>query len=76
MAEIYHRTLGGKVTFIDAMTRDEVEAATARAPWEWSTSSRLFAPWPASRVRGVPVEPLSLADASPRATSIWKRAAT
>jgi hypothetical protein len=51
MAECYHRSRGGKVTFIDAMTRDEVEEAVERAPWEWATSPRGFAPWPAGRVR-------------------------
>jgi hypothetical protein len=69
MAEIYHRTLGGKVTYIDAMTRDEVEAAIAGAPFEWSTSPRGFAPWPPHAVRGTPVIPPSLAD-EPKA---WKR---
>jgi hypothetical protein len=75
VAEIYHRSRGGRVTMIDAMTRDEVEDAIERAPWEWHTSPRGFAPWPASRVRGVPVIPPSLADeAKPIANSIWKRA--
>jgi hypothetical protein len=74
MAECYHRSLAGKVTWVE-MTRGEVEAAVKRAPWEWSTSSRLFAPWPPSRVRGVPVIPPSLADeAKPIASSLWKRA--
>jgi hypothetical protein len=73
MAEIYHKTLGGKVTWIE-MTRDEVAAAIARAPWEWSIELRGFAPWPASRVRGEPVTPPSLADtAQPSATPIWNR---
>jgi hypothetical protein len=73
MAAIYRRTLGGKVTFIDAMTRDDVAFAVARAPWEWSTEPRGFAKWPADRVRGDPVEPPSLADTWPRngADSIW-----
>ena len=75
MAKVYHRTLADKVTWIDAMTRAEIEAATARAPWEWSTSSRLFESWPASRVRGVPVIPPSLADtAQPRAPKMWDTA--
>jgi hypothetical protein len=38
------------------MTRDEVETAVARAPWEWSTELKGFSPWPAARVRGEPVE--------------------
>ena len=71
MAEAYHRSLAGKVTWIDAMTRAEVAAATARAPWEWSTSPRLFAPCPLSRVRGEPVYPPSLADTSPRSPKMW-----
>jgi hypothetical protein len=75
MAECYHRSRGGKVTFIDAMTRDEVEEAIERAPWEWATSPRGFARLPADRVRGDPVEPPSLADtAKPSADPIWKRA--
>jgi hypothetical protein len=65
VAEIYHRSAAGKVTFIDAMTRDEVEAATARAPWEWCETLRGFAPWPPDRVRGEPVIPPSLADTMP-----------
>jgi hypothetical protein len=36
VAEVYHRTAAGKVTWVDALTRDEVEAAVARAGWEWS----------------------------------------
>jgi hypothetical protein len=71
MAEVYHRSRGGKVTWIDAMTRDEVAAAVERAPHEWSLSLRGFKPWPADRVRGEPVEPQSLADAMARASSIW-----
>jgi hypothetical protein len=71
MAEVYHRSAAGKVTFIDAMTRADVEAATARAPWEWSTELRGFAPWPPDRVRGEPVEPPSLADAMPRPSKMW-----
>ena len=51
MAEIYHRTLAGKVMWIE-MTRDEVNAAVARCPWEWSLSPRSFASWPPSRRRG------------------------
>ena len=72
MTEIYHRSLGGRVTFTDAMTRDEVEAAIARAPWEWNTAPRGFAPWPPDRVRGEPFVPASLADtAEPRGSSVW-----
>jgi hypothetical protein len=71
MAEIYHRTASGRVTYIDAMTRDEIEAAISRCPWEWSAEPRGFAPWPATLVRGEPVTPPSLADAMPRASSIW-----
>jgi hypothetical protein len=52
VAEVYHRTRGGKVTFIDAMTRDEIEEAIERAPWEWHTAPRGFGKRPASRVRG------------------------
>ena len=74
MAEIYHRSLGGKVTFIDAMTRDEIAAAVDRAPWEWNTAPRGFAPWPPTCIRGVAVEPPSLADTSPRASSVWDMA--
>jgi hypothetical protein len=75
MTVVYHRTLGGKVTFIDAMTRDEIEAAVERAPWEWSAEPRGFAEWPVDRVRGEPVELRSLADdARPFANSLWKRA--
>jgi hypothetical protein len=74
MAEVFHRTLAGKVTWIDAMTRDEVAAAVERCPWEWSLSPRLFAPWPASRRRGDPVYPPSLADTTqPSANPIWNR---
>jgi hypothetical protein len=69
MAEAYHRSLAGKVTWIE-MTRDEVEAAVARRPWEWSTSPRDFAPWPAALVRGEPVEPPSLADAMPQRAAL------
>jgi hypothetical protein len=73
MAEIYHRTLGGRVTWVE-MTRDEVEEAIARAPWEWAASPRSFAKWPADRIRGVPVIPASLADtAAPAQGSIWER---
>jgi hypothetical protein len=72
VAEVYHRTFGGRVTFLDAMTRDEIAAAIERAPWEWHTAPRGFAPWPADRVRGEPVYPPSLADtAQPRAPKMW-----
>jgi hypothetical protein len=74
MAEIYHRSVGGKVTFIDAMTHDEVADAIERAPWEWHSAPRGFAPWPADRVRGVPVIPPSLADRMPRGSSVWDQA--
>jgi hypothetical protein len=72
VAEVYHKTLGGRVTWTE-LTRDEVAFAIARAPWEWSTEPRGFAKWPADRVRGDPVEPPSLADTWPRngADSIW-----
>jgi hypothetical protein len=74
MAEVYHRTLGGRITFIDAMTRDEVEEAIARAPHEWSLSLRGFAPWPPALVRGEPVELPSLVDAMrPRASPARSR---
>jgi hypothetical protein len=74
MAEIYHRALGGRVTWVDAMTRADVAAAVARAPWEWALSPRGFAPWPASRVRGEPVYPASLADeAKPSTSPVWDR---
>jgi hypothetical protein len=69
---VFHRSLGGKITWIDAMTRDEIEAAIARAPWEWSADQKGFAPWPSHAVRGEPVIPASLAD-TPRASAIWKR---
>jgi hypothetical protein len=65
VAEIYHRTFGGRVTFLDAMTRAEVASAIERAPWEWHTAPRGFAKWPADRVRGVPIVPLSVADTWP-----------
>lgn len=71
MAECYHRTAAGKVTWIDAMTRDEIATAVDRAPWEWNTAPRGFAPWPPSLVRGVPVTPPSLADAMPRSPKMW-----
>jgi hypothetical protein len=71
MAEVYHRSAAGKVTWIDAMTRAEVEAAVKRAAWEWSTSPRGFAPWPPELVRGEPIEPPSLADAMPRSPKMW-----
>jgi hypothetical protein len=74
VAEVYHRTFGGRVTFLDAMTRYEVEEAVRRAPHEWSLSLRGFAPWPPSLVRGEPVVPPSLADTMPRASSIVGRA--
>jgi hypothetical protein len=51
MPEIYHRTLAGKVTWIGDLTSDEAAEAIARAPWEWHTAPRGFAPWPAGRVR-------------------------
>jgi hypothetical protein len=74
VAEIYHRTLGGRVTWIDAMTRAEIEEAVERAPYEWSLSLRGFAPWPADLVRGDPVVPASLADTvKPSASSLWER---
>jgi hypothetical protein len=74
MAVIYHRTAGGKVTYIDAMTRDEIEAAIKRAPFEWSASPRGFAPWPPSLLRGDPVYPASLADeARPSQSKVWDR---
>jgi hypothetical protein len=62
VAEIYHRTTAGKVVWIDAMTRADVEEAVKRAPHEWSLSLRGFAPWPLHAVRGEPVSPASLAD--------------
>jgi hypothetical protein len=63
MAVIYHRTLGGKVTYIDAMTRDEIEEAIERAPWEWSADLKSFASWPAGRARGVAIDlPSTAAD--------------
>jgi hypothetical protein len=74
MAQVYHKTLAGRVTYIDAMTRDDVAFAIARAPWEWSAEPRGFAPWPASRDRGDPVELRSLADTT--AAGAWKRVAT
>jgi hypothetical protein len=46
VAEVYHRSASGKVTWVDAMTRDEIEAAIKRAPHEWHTAPRGFAPWP------------------------------
>jgi hypothetical protein len=74
VAAVYHRALGGRVTFIDAMTRDEVAAAVERCPWEWAVELQGFAPWPASRARGDPFYPPSLADtAKPSTTAIWNR---
>jgi hypothetical protein len=70
MPEVYHRTLGGRVTLTE-MRRDEIAAAIARCPWEWHTAPRGFAPWPDDLVRGVPVEPPSLADAMPRSPKMW-----
>jgi hypothetical protein len=73
MAEVYHRALGGRVTWIE-MTRSEVAAAVAQAPWEWAIEIRGFAPWPASRVSGEPVYPASLADeAKPSTSPVWDR---
>ncbi len=75
MSEIYHRSLGGRITFIDAMTRDEIEDAVKRAPWAWCETLRGFAPWPPDRVRGEPVYPPSLADtAQPRPPRVWDMA--
>jgi hypothetical protein len=74
MTAIYYRTAGGRVTYIDAMSRDDVANALARAPWMWSTEPRGFAPWPADRVRGEPVELRSAADTT--AAGAWKRVAT
>jgi hypothetical protein len=75
VAEVYHRSAAGKVTWIDAMTRGEIEEAIERAPWEWNTAPRGFAKWPADLVRGVPVIPPSLADtAQPRAPKMWDMA--
>jgi hypothetical protein len=77
MAECYHRSLAGKVVWIGDLTRDEVAEALARAPWEWHTAPRGFAPWPPSRVRGEVFEPPSLADTMTGARSstsgIWDR---
>jgi hypothetical protein len=75
LAEVYYRSLGGRITFIDAMTRDEIEAAVARAPHEWSLSLRGFAKRPPELVRGTPVVPASLADTmgSTRTSSLWER---
>jgi hypothetical protein len=74
VAEVYHRTAAGKVTWVDALTRDEVEAAVARAGWEWSLSPRGFAPWPPTLLRGIPVTAPSLADTLPSRNKIWDRA--
>jgi hypothetical protein len=74
VTEVYHRTAGGKVTYIDAMTRDEVEAAVKRAPHEWATSPRTFTKWPPTLLRGTPVIPASLADeARPSQSKVWDR---
>jgi hypothetical protein len=72
VAEVYHRTFGGRVTFIDAMTRAEIEEAIERAPWEWHTAPRGFASWPAGRVRGVPVIPLSRRHLAARIESLGR----
>jgi hypothetical protein len=63
MAECYHKTIGGRVTWVE-MTRDEVEEAVKRAPHEWAASPRGFAPWPAEidRVEVVEVELSTAAD--------------
>jgi hypothetical protein len=71
--EIYHRSAAGKVVWLE-MTRDEAAEAIARAPWEWHTAPRGFAPWPADRVRGVPTAAPSLADTLPSRNKIWDRA--
>jgi hypothetical protein len=47
----YHRSLGGSVT-LNAMGADERAFAVAHEPWRWSLSPRIFARWPADRVRG------------------------
>jgi hypothetical protein len=75
MTEVYHRSAGGRVTWIGDLTRDEVAEVVGRAPWEWSLSLKGFAPWPAGRVRGEPVTPASLADTmgSTRSSSLWER---
>jgi hypothetical protein len=62
------------VTWTDAMTRADVEVAIKRAPHEWSLSLRGFAPWPADRVRGVPVIRPSLADTWPHRSKVWDAA--
>jgi hypothetical protein len=73
MAEVYHKTLGGRVTWVE-LTRDEVASVIERAPHEWAASPRGFAKWPLHTVRGVPVIPPSMADeAKPIASSLWKR---
>jgi hypothetical protein len=74
MTAICYRTAGGRVTYIDAMSRADVANALARAPWMWAESPRGFAPWPATHVRGVEVELRSVADTS--ASGAWKRVAT
>jgi hypothetical protein len=61
LAECYHRSLTGKVVWLE-MTRPEVEAAIALAPWAWSTELHGFKPWPPELVRGNPVAVASLAD--------------
>jgi hypothetical protein len=73
MAEVYHRTLGARVTLIE-MSPNDVAFAIARAPWAWSTEPRGFAKWPVSCDRGDPVELRSLADTT--AAGAWKRVAT
>jgi hypothetical protein len=74
MTAIYHRTAGGRVTYIDCMTRDDVANAIARAGWEWSLEPRGFAKWPADRVRGEPVDIRSAADVEHSART-WDRMA-
>jgi hypothetical protein len=54
--DLYHRSAGGKVTYIDALTLDEAAAAISRAPHEWSTSMRGFAAWPDGPIVGELVE--------------------
>lgn len=73
MAEAFHKSLGGRITMLE-WTRDELEHALKRAPWEWSVSPRGFEPWPAARLRGVEVSLPSLADTT--AAGAWKRAGT
>lgn len=72
LLSVFHRTLGGRVTLVE-LRPAEAAAAITCCPWEWAADQKAFAPWPASRVRGDPVYPLSLADtAQPSANSIWR----